>query len=214
MSVSARRKREKAERRQTILAAAAEVFAGKGFAQATMEEVAVAAELSKGTLYLYFKNKDDLFLALSADVISLVMQDFESIAASEAPADQRLRRMLLAYAARAEGHPDHFRSMVVFLSSGHAVDTATPTFAAHRERIAGVMSALAGVLAEGQDEGCLRADFDAATTVSQLWGGLFGVLQIYVNREKLARRFPHPIDFESFIPGYVDLLIAGLRSSP
>jgi len=58
----------KDERRQVLLAAALEVFVEKGFAAARMDDIARAASLSKGTLYLYFTSKEDLFAAVLRDV--------------------------------------------------------------------------------------------------------------------------------------------------
>ena len=60
MGIAERKEREKEHRRNTILDAAEEVFFSKGINLATMDEVAERAELSKGTLYLYFKNKEEL----------------------------------------------------------------------------------------------------------------------------------------------------------
>jgi len=58
-----RREREKLNRRREILQAAWEVFASEDYDSATLDDIAAAAELSKGTLYLYFQNKADLFFA-------------------------------------------------------------------------------------------------------------------------------------------------------
>ncbi|HGJ65141.1 TPA: TetR/AcrR family transcriptional regulator [bacterium] len=61
MQELSRREREKLNRYNEILNAARKVFAEKGYEVATMDDVASAAELSKGTIYLYFQNKSDLF---------------------------------------------------------------------------------------------------------------------------------------------------------
>lgn len=66
-----RRERERRARRQEILSAAKEVLSRKPFNEATLEEIAERAELAKGTIYGYFKNKEDLF-------ISLIKQEFDS----------------------------------------------------------------------------------------------------------------------------------------
>jgi len=58
-----RKEREKLNRRNEILEAAKKVFASKDYASATLEDIATEAELSKGTIYLYFNNKADLFLS-------------------------------------------------------------------------------------------------------------------------------------------------------
>jgi AcrR family transcriptional regulator len=63
MQELSRREREKLSRRNEILQAARKVFASKDYAAATVDDVAAVAELSKGTIYLYFQNKADLFLS-------------------------------------------------------------------------------------------------------------------------------------------------------
>ncbi len=69
MGIKERKKRERERRRQQILLAAKRVFSVKGFSKATMEDIAKEAELSPGTLYLYFKNRDELFASLSLRIL-------------------------------------------------------------------------------------------------------------------------------------------------
>ena len=64
MGIQERKQRERERRRQQILVAAKRVFSNRGFNKATMEDIAKEAELSPGTLYLYFKNKDELYASL------------------------------------------------------------------------------------------------------------------------------------------------------
>ena len=59
-----RKEREKIGRKKDIIEAAKRVFAVKGFEKATLDEIAVEAEYGKGTLYNYFKNKEDIFISL------------------------------------------------------------------------------------------------------------------------------------------------------
>jgi AcrR family transcriptional regulator len=69
MSVRERKQRERLARRETILAAAAQVFAAHGVDGATVEMVARQAEVAVGTIYLYFFSRDDLFVSLMAERI-------------------------------------------------------------------------------------------------------------------------------------------------
>ena len=76
----------KDERRQAMLAAALEVFVEKGFAAARMDDIARAASLSKGTVYLYFPSKEDLFEAVLRNVaipnveyLEAIMRDAPSV---------------------------------------------------------------------------------------------------------------------------------------
>lgn len=61
-----RKEREKEARREAILDAAARIFSRKSFYEATLDEIAADAELAKGTLYNYFKDKQDIFASLMA----------------------------------------------------------------------------------------------------------------------------------------------------
>jgi AcrR family transcriptional regulator len=69
MGIQERKEREKERRRQQIMVAAKRVFSEKGFNKATMEDIAQEAELSPGTLYLYFKNKEELYASLSLRIL-------------------------------------------------------------------------------------------------------------------------------------------------
>ena len=69
MGIKERKQREKERRRQQIIIAAKRVFSEKGFAKATIDDIASEAELSPGTLYLYFKNKEELYASLSIRIL-------------------------------------------------------------------------------------------------------------------------------------------------
>jgi len=69
MGIRERKEREKERRRQQIIVAAKRIFSAKGFNKATMEDIAKEAELSPGTIYLYFKNKDELYASLSIRIL-------------------------------------------------------------------------------------------------------------------------------------------------
>lgn len=64
MSIEERRSKEKESRRNAILAAAEKRFAKEGFHVTTLDEVAADVDISKATIYLYFKNKEELFFSI------------------------------------------------------------------------------------------------------------------------------------------------------
>lgn len=81
MGIAERKERERERRRQQIIVAAKRVFASKGFSKATMEDIANEAELSPGTLYLYFKNKDELYSSLSLRILHYLLIRVEHLKA-------------------------------------------------------------------------------------------------------------------------------------
>jgi AcrR family transcriptional regulator len=91
MGIRERKERERERRRQQIMVAAKRVFTEKGFSKATMEDIAKEAELSPGTLYLYFKNKDELYASLSLRILQYLMIRLEHVNAEPyVDATQRL----------------------------------------------------------------------------------------------------------------------------
>ncbi len=83
MGIRERKEREKERRRQQIMVAAKRVFSTKGFSKTTMEDIAKEAELSPGTLYLYFKNKDELYASLSLRILQYLIIRLEHVVNQE-----------------------------------------------------------------------------------------------------------------------------------
>ncbi|MDM8555092.1 TetR/AcrR family transcriptional regulator [Desulfococcaceae bacterium HSG7] len=80
MGIQERKKRERERRRQQIAVAAKKIFSVKGFNKTTMEDIARETELSAGTLYLYYKNKNELFVSLSLRVLKYMNIRLEKVA--------------------------------------------------------------------------------------------------------------------------------------
>ncbi len=90
------------KRRSQILEAALAVFTRTGMGHARMEDIALEAALSKGTLYLYFESKDALIVQLVEQIFNDYMQAIEQITAGDGPVAARLCTLadaLLAHAA-------------------------------------------------------------------------------------------------------------------
>lgn len=83
MSKEDRKAREKERRSNQIIDAAERIIFSKSLEQATMDEIAAEAELSKGTLYLYFKNKTELYLAIAQRGSDLLNSRFAKVFAGE-----------------------------------------------------------------------------------------------------------------------------------
>jgi AcrR family transcriptional regulator len=124
----ARKSEEKQERRELLLTSASALFERHGFAGVTMAEIAREAGLAKGTVYLYFKTKEELFLALldrELDRWSLAMAEALSqrqtwrpaqlaAAAAQALEERHLLRKLLALMGSVLEHNVDYESALAF----------------------------------------------------------------------------------------------------
>ena len=161
MTVAQRRRRERQQRRAQILEAAQTVFTERGLAAATMDQVAAAAEVSKGTLYLYFRSKDELFMGLASEVAEATHEAIAGIAADESLSGLDCFRSMARAAARvALAHPNTVRSMVIWMASGDACDIESDGFKDYRAKVESVHKLMIGGLMRGQADGSIRKDLD------------------------------------------------------
>lgn len=142
------------ERPREICAAALEVFAEKGFAAAKLDEIARRAGVSKGTLYLYFKDKEELFRAV---VRSAIVPNIEAItsaiAALDAPFGDVVRMFLGGFAEREARLPVGAVAKIVIGESRNFPELARVW---HDEVASRAIGALAGLVERAQQRGEVR----------------------------------------------------------
>jgi AcrR family transcriptional regulator len=109
MGIVERKEREKEHRKEEIIDAAQKVFFEKGLSEATMDEIAEAAELSKGTLYLYYKSKEDLYLAVMMRGMEKLYKRLEPIVPSDDSTIQKLVKFIDTYKDFFRSHRNFFR---------------------------------------------------------------------------------------------------------
>ena len=115
-AAQARRQREKDERKGAILKAARELFFEKGTGRATVDDIAARAEISKGTIYLYFESRETILAHLLLEGLGILLERLEEAycAGRAMPAARRLRRLATAYLTFFEEYPDYFRLLMAF----------------------------------------------------------------------------------------------------
>lgn len=146
--------RRKANRPSELLQAALEVFVERGFASARLDDVASRAGVSKGTLYLYFDNKEELFKAVVRHSILPLIDEFRaSMQASEASSGELLGQYLEAWWSRyGSTHLSGVAKLCV-AESGNFPEVAR----FWRDEVIGANNALvAGILRRGIDRGEFR----------------------------------------------------------
>ena len=104
-----RKERERAAHRDAILAAAERVFVRGGYHEATVEQIVQEAEFSVGTLYNFFKGKDDLYAQVIEKIARGFLADFESKVLSLGDPEEALGALIELRLTHLEEHRDFFR---------------------------------------------------------------------------------------------------------
>jgi len=174
------------DKRERILRAAVRVFAKNGFHDTRVSEVAKAAGVADGTIYLYFKSKDELLLSLFEDRVEALLTFMKLELPKFQGAPAKLRRIIELQLGLLEGERELAEVFTVILRQSTKLlkEYAAPKFLAYLESIAAIVS-------EGQDAGDFRTDVPPLLVARATWGALDGIALTWVlgraERGALAR---------------------------
>jgi TetR/AcrR family fatty acid metabolism transcriptional regulator len=170
-STAKKRKGSAPDKRDRILKAAIQVFAKNGFYATRVSEIAKAAGVADGTIYLYFKNKDDVLITIFEEGIEQLLTILREVAESDDTFEKRIRRIIELQLGLLEEQRDLAEVITVNLrqSSRLLKQYATPLFMKY-------IDVIAGVVREGQEEGAFRKDLNPRIVARSLFGALDAIL--------------------------------------
>lgn len=179
MGIEERRQRERLHRRSTILSAAKELFREKGY-EATMDEIAARAELSKPTLYQYYRNKDDLYVSIVLDGFETFKEKLKQIADGGADIEEKARSFFRAFVDFCMEDKEHFR-ITQYVITEYARDSISDDLSARiKEDTSELLGYGAKVIQEGIDSGLIRNGIDPLALAIISWRTAMGLLDIAV----------------------------------
>ncbi len=177
-----RRDREKAQRIAGILEAAKKVFASKGYLKATMDEIALAAEITKPTIYLYFKTNDDLFFTLMLPLIDDVHQQLQKVeknlqAGKIRDGSSLITSIFKAFYHAYENRPETFRIIQLFQQQGLIGELRPEVRAALNDKGRANFVLHRQLLSEGMAMGMIKK-VDVYEMGDVIWGLFVGIIQL------------------------------------
>ena len=197
-------RRDPEARRQAILEAALDVFAAEGFAAAKLDDVAEKAGVAKGTIYLHFKDKQDLFEQMVREAVFPVIARLEELAKlPDLPAELALRAMFEVFRTQvlATRRKDLLR---LILTEGPRFPAIAAFY--HREVVARGLALMGELLNRARANGELSAEglarfpqlVVAPLILAVVWDGLFAAIE--------------PLDVEGLLAVHRELLLRGAGS--
>ncbi|ATQ70976.1 MULTISPECIES: TetR/AcrR family transcriptional regulator [Methylosinus] len=198
-----RRRTDPEGRRRAVLAAAARVFAQKGFVGAKLEDVALEAGVAKGTIYLYFRDKQDLFEQLVRNAVTPVLSRVDELAErTDLSFDVMLAELFDTFREDILGTSRKNILLLVIAEGGRFPQIAEFY---HREVIAKAMEAVRKSARRAQASG--RFDPSSLLDFPQL---VVAPLLLSVVWDNLFSKFD-PLDVEGLLAAHRDILIHALQ---
>jgi AcrR family transcriptional regulator len=159
----ARWRRRKEARPGEIVEAALACFAERGFAATRLDDIAARAGVTKGTLYLYFQSKDDLFKAVVREALIPNLERFEALAAATRTPVALLEQLIFAWQDLIVENPAGALPKLVIAEAGNFPELARFYLDEVIDRGRKLVGSL---LAQAVEQGEVRADLDIESTVT------------------------------------------------
>jgi AcrR family transcriptional regulator len=209
LSTAERRAREKAQRRREILDAARQEFFERGFHTPTVDDVAARAEVSKGTIYLYFKSKEEILAHLLLEGLDLLLKEMESVynTGSPPPAEEGLQALAHAYLDFCQNNPNYFRLIMAFDRGRFEESISRELYKEVLNRSMHGLALVKQAIEIGTSSGVFCVD-DAWQAAGLVWAALNGVLVLMAH--PLRRRLLQS-DLRTMFEATLDLVVRGLK---
>ena len=185
MGIAERKEREREQRRNAILEAAEKIFFKKGIDSSTMDEVAEEAELSKGTLYLYFKSKEDIHFAIFQRGAEILIGMFNKAISTKNSGLENLLALGRTFIKFSGKHHDYFTLFIAIQSSKMHLLNVEKDALEKYFKFQSPLSLVQTCVDQGIADGSLRADLDAASLGATLWSQMLGVMAVIHNHDYL-----------------------------
>lgn len=185
MGTMERRDRERRQREEQIVNAAEKVFFARGFDNSTMADVATTAELSKGALYTYFKNKNELCISIVGRALALALSGFERAWAEQNRTGlQLVHDAGMSFKKFSQAHPKYYCALLSYRHhrGGCGADSRFLQGALDGNRR--INELLIAMLRKGVADGSVRAAIDAEQVARALWGELGGLIPGFILNEE------------------------------
>jgi len=189
-------------RRESIIQAAIEVFSKKGFQAAGISEIAQRAGVADGTIYQYFKNKEDLFFSIPTEKTNEFRSKVELHLKGISGALNKIRKFVWYFLYFFKTNPEYGRLLMLEMRVNKSF-VKTETYDFLKQSVSSVLE----IIEEGQKEGVIRKDVD----IYLLRHLILGILEHMVTRWLLKETKYDLLEHHQEVSR---LLIEGLRLAP
>ncbi len=202
----ARWRRRKENRPAEILKAALDCFSERGFAATKLDEIAARANVTKGTLYLYFKSKEDIFESVVREKIVNRITNFEKIAADESLSAAEMLKRLFEFWARTFALTSVSALPKIIIAEGRNFPEVTRFYL--EEVVERGFRLIAKIICKGIKSGEFRS-LNVESTVRCI---VAPILFAMIWKQTFESHAGQPLDIESLFETHFELLIKGLTS--
>jgi TetR/AcrR family transcriptional regulator len=205
MSTQTRREQEKENRRQAILDAAEKIMSEKGIHGLNMDMVAHETMLAKGTLYLYFKSKEEILAALTLKSRMMLLKEMQTVTEKHDSPIEQLKEIVFTNYYFHKNNSLYYDLVSLYEVNNTLVETPELQDASGR-----ITEFVAGLFQKAQAEGSVNPDLNPYHLTATMWGMTIGILQIIKVRGVYLYENQN-ITEQDLLKNYVNVLENGIK---
>ncbi|MBN1626872.1 MAG: TetR/AcrR family transcriptional regulator [Deltaproteobacteria bacterium] len=188
MGIIERRKREKDLRRELAMDAAMAIYKEEGYHAITMEKIAERCEVSRASLYLYFKNKDEILINAIVDQTEYFTDLLQDLYENrERLKDNLLKELWLRFIDFYENEPETFNASLYFQNSEMIFNLPEDLRKSINESGSKVVSLQHKIIEYGVKSG-LFIECNPMTLSEVIWTSFLGIIQLEKSKQVLSRK--------------------------
>ena len=210
MGIAERKEREKQLRREEIVLAAEKIFFSKGFDLSTMDDIAEEAELSKGTLYLYFKSKEDLHMAVARNSIRILRAITLKATEGTGTSLEKLGRMGRATFEFSRTNPDRMKSIMTLEEMEPQALNVTNSDVQDLVYKESTVETVIQMVEQGVNEKLIRSDIPPLLIAHTLWMTVLSVVRFVTMKTGLLEALE--LSQDQILESHFELVLNGIRS--
>ena len=176
MGTLERKARERINRENMILDAAEEVFFSRGFDKSTMDDVANNAELSKGSLYNYFKNKNELCIGIVGRSFRLLIEYMEKSLVKNASGLDKFSGSAKAFMLFKQENPEYYCALQSYQQHSGGCGIDSKFLNSSMDENCHINGLMVNFIKEGITDGSINESVIPEKAAGALWGEFNGIL--------------------------------------
>lgn len=211
-----RKERERKARKELIIDVTEKIIEESGFENITMDEIAEKAEMGKGSLYLYFKNKNSIFLAICDRGSQILTQDMSQVLTQDITGLEMVEKLGQCYFRFITDNPLYFNAFNYYEGLRHRDALPEGPMARKCEENARqAMTYIVRSLQIGMQDGSIDSTFDPKQLGLIIWGASKGIVHMaFMKQKEDHMAVLDDIDFslESLIKTFMQLVGQGMKN--
>lgn len=205
MSTKDRKLLEKENRREAILRAAEKIMLSNGLYGLSIDLIAAETQLAKGTIYLYFKSKEEILSVLTIRARHMLLNIFEEVAQTNDNPIDKLKSIIRSNYVFYKKYPLYYDLVSLYEGNNKVIETEEMLESSKK-----ITELVSSIAIDGVKDGSITSEINPSHLTMSLWGMTVGVLQLIKVKGSVMKDSLQVLE-EDLLESYINIFAKGIK---